>query len=305
MNKNAAPQLANRGTQIYMSPKATGKSNNNTTGDSIELVQRILSGSTEAWHEFLDRYSGLIYGIVRRQLAAEDEDDVRSVYVDVLKQLYDRDLARYRDGSDLPTWLMVLAKRRAFDHLRARYGRIRKPAGFANLTDLEREVLRIYYVENASLEIVVHTLAWAGYSATADEVVTAIQQIEDTLDRRFLKRLQEEHRARKTGMGPASLLRYVIHQRIEFERQSRGVSPDAALMEKEASDAAKSIRTLISKLPGREREIIELRFGRGWTAKQISDALGLKGQRKAYSVIDRVIRKLKTLMEDGQLDGRL
>ena len=124
-----------------MRPKATGKSNNKATDNSIELVQRILTGSTEAWHEFLDRYSGLIYSIVRRQLAAEDEDDVRSVYVDVLKQLYDRDLARYSERSDLPTWLMVLAKRRSFDHLRARYGRIRKPAGFAKLTDLDREVL--------------------------------------------------------------------------------------------------------------------------------------------------------------------
>ena len=70
-------------------------------------------------------------------------------------------------------------------------------------------------------------------------------------------------------------------------------------MEKEVTVAAARVRALLSELPAEERRVLELRFDRGLTVREISKKLKLGGQRRAYTVIDRAIRRLRILMEAG------
>jgi hypothetical protein len=43
--------------------------------EDLALIEMILGGSTVHWHAFVDRYAGLIYSVVRRQLFVEDDDE--------------------------------------------------------------------------------------------------------------------------------------------------------------------------------------------------------------------------------------
>lgn len=263
----------------------------------LELVRAVIHGKTVAWREFLNNYAGLIYNVTYRYLPSENEETIRSVYVDILKNLYTGDLRKFHGRSALTTWLFVYTTRKALDFWRSRHGRYRQPKGLQQLSEMEQQVLQLYYVERMSMEIVIHTMKWNGYNVAAKDIVESIQRIEDTLDPRFLNRLEDEYFAKKNGADSIRMLKYMIHARLEFEKQSNENKPDQTLMEEEAQKITEQVRKLISKLPENEQKVIHLRFNRRLSAKEISKKMRLKGQRETYTIIDRIIRKLKVSMD--------
>jgi RNA polymerase sigma factor (sigma-70 family) len=262
-------------------------------GNGLRLVQALSQGSVDAWSEFLDEYAGLVLDVVRRHLISSSEDEIRTVFVDLLKELYDGGLLKYSGQADLSTWLFVFSKRRVIDFWRARYGRQRDPVGLSRLSDFDRDVMQLYFVERLSLEIVVHTLNYNGTRFDAPDIVKSIQRIEDTIDRRYLKRLDREHQAKLRGASSVQFLEYLIHQRVEYEVRVKGSAPDAFLLEREANEKAERVRRLLSDLTDEERGVIALRFEQNMQAKEISETMKLGGARKVYTIIDRVVRKLR------------
>ena len=267
--------------------------------DDLELVESISSGSITAWHRFINRYSGLIYSIVRRHLLTEDEDEIRSVYVDILKTLYEGELEKYRGEAPLATWLIVSTRSRTIDAARKRHGRIRTPAGYDRLSGFDKKVFQLFYIDRLPLEIVVHTLDWNGLSTNVDDIVGSVHRIESTLGQRYLRRLDEEHGARKFGPGSISTLKYLIGQRVEFEERSAAGRADQPLLEEQVHETARRLREAVAGLPPEERELVRLRFERGLSAREISEKLELGGQRRAYTLIDKVVRKLRRSLRSG------
>ena len=92
------------------------------------LARKAARGSEEAWHELVERYSGLIYSLIRRYLAHPDEDERRSVYVEVLETLQGGALARFDGRASLSTWIGVVTRSRCMDYLRRQHGRRQTPA---------------------------------------------------------------------------------------------------------------------------------------------------------------------------------
>ena len=132
-------------------------------GDKL-LVRAICGGCADAWQQFLETYSGLIYGVVRRHLYTAEEEDVRSVYVGILKYLYDGHIEKYEGRAPLASWLVVVSKCLASDYLRKINGRYRPPKGYEDLTEFQRETLKLFYAERLSMKVVIQTLRWSGYS---------------------------------------------------------------------------------------------------------------------------------------------
>jgi DNA-directed RNA polymerase specialized sigma24 family protein len=259
----------------------------------LKLVGEVISGSLRSWHLFLHQYSDLILQVVRRHLFAADEDDIRSVHVDVLKALYNGELAKYDDRSKLSTWLIVFTRSRSLDFFRKIHGRYRFPAGYRLLDDPDRRVLRLYYAENLPIEIVIQMLCWEGYDADADFLADSVQRIERLIDPRYLKRLGKRHLARSSGIGSVDALEYLVYLRHEQEQSTERNRPDAALLEKETDETMERLRELIKTLSDEDQKVIEFRFQRGWTAKRISRELSLGSQRRAYTLIDRAVRRLR------------
>jgi len=267
----------------------------------LALVEAVASGCLHSWHGFLNRYSGLIHSVLRRHLFAEDEDDIRTVFVDVLETLYRGGLSKYRGESRLSTWLVVFTRNRALDKLRERRGRRRHPKGYELFDELTREVFRLYFVERLPLPVTVHELRWRGVSgADADGIVASIQRLEETLDRRYLESLEDECHARLSGVDSMRMLRYLINLRCEFEGRTAGDRPDALLVEEESAEIAEKVKQELSYLAADERKVVFLRYARGWSARRIAERLGLKNQRKAYLVIEKAVRKLRESLADEE-----
>lgn len=81
-------------------------------------------GDKAAWDRFVERYAGVILSAVRRAIGSSDpariEDPVQDVYVRLVRD--DFRLLRTFDGTraSLSTWLTLIARSAAIDHLRKR-----------------------------------------------------------------------------------------------------------------------------------------------------------------------------------------
>ncbi|MFQ5512235.1 MAG: sigma-70 family RNA polymerase sigma factor [Candidatus Krumholzibacteriia bacterium] len=270
----------------------------------LAVVRAIVDGSLDAWHKFLKTYTGLVYSVVRRHLVAEDEDEVRSVYVDVLKRLYDSDIAKFDGRSPLSLWLSLYSRGRAVDYLRARYGRQRDPKGLEQLSETDREVFRVYYVDAMSLDVTMHTLDWLGHRLTPNELLESILRIERSVDRRVLRRLDEDRSTRRNGNPSRRLLKYLAQARADYEERVYETATDRGISEEDIERKLEQLRTLITTLTPEERRVVEMRFDKGMRAKEISNALRLSGQRRVYTIIERVVRRLRSEMDRGGGNGR-
>ena len=270
-----------------------------SNNDDLRLAKSIADGSTVAWHEFLERYAGLIYHVILRHLPADDEDDVRSLYVDVLKALYSIDLGKYSGYVDMQSWLMLVTRRRSLDYLRSRYGRRREPKAFGRLNKLDRDVFRLFYAERLPIEVVIQMLDWNGHSITVDGLVDSIQRIEDVLGRTFLARLEERYVAKRNGVGNISALRYIVTSRVEYEGRTKNNTSDRFVIEQESARQAERVKELLSQFSREEQRVVQLRFQEGLSAEDISQRLNFDGRRRVYTVIERVLRRLRTIMNDA------
>lgn len=256
----------------------------------------ILGGSTVHWHAFVDRYAGLIYSVVRRQLFVEDDDEVRTVFTDVLEALYRGKLAEFRGSSELSTWLIVVSRGKALDHLRHLQGRRKLPQGHETLSHFEQQVFKFHHVEGLGFDAVIHSLHSAGLPASAEMVAHAVLKIEGTLDKHYLRRLESEAKAPALGVVSGRLLDYMRHANIERDRAG-DENPGDVLDREEVERLAARVKELLGELSDEEQEVVRLRFEEGWTAQKIADERGLGGQRRVYTILDGALRKLRKLLE--------
>ena len=260
--------------------------------EDLALIEMILGGSTVHWHAFVDRYAGLIYSVVRRQLFVEDDDEVRTVFADILDALYRGKLAEFRGNSELSTWLIVVSRGKALDHLRHLQGRRKHPQGYETLSPFEREVFRLYHVEGLGFDAVIHSLQSAGMPANAEMIAHAVFKIESTLDKHYLRRLESDAKAPALGVVSGRLLDFLNHMDIQRE-QSDDEHPSEFLDRDATERMAARVRELLSELSEEERDIVRLRFEEGWTAQRIAEEKGYSGQRRVYTVLEGVLRKLR------------
>jgi len=260
--------------------------------EDLALIEMILGGSTVHWHAFVDRYAGLIYSVVRRQLFVEDDDEVRTVFADILESLYRGKLAEFRGSSELSTWLIVVSRGKALDHLRHLQGRRKNPQGYESLSPFEREVFRLYHVEGLGFDAVIHSLQSAGMPANAEMIAHAVLKVESTLDKHYLRRLESDAKAPALGVVSGRLLDFLNHMDIQRERADD--DHPAEFLDRDATERmAARVRELLGELSPEERDIVRLRFEEGWTAQRIADEKGFSGQRRVYTILDGVLRKLR------------
>jgi RNA polymerase sigma factor (sigma-70 family) len=260
--------------------------------EDLALIEMVLGGSTVHWHAFVDRYAGLIYSVVRRQLFVEDEDEVRTVFADILEALYRGKLGEFRGNSELSTWLIVVSRGKALDHLRHLQGRRKNPQGYDTLSPFEREVFRLHHVEGLGFDAVIHSLQSAGMPANAEMIAHAVLKIEGTLDRHYLRRLEADAKAPALGVVSGRLLEFLNHMDV-LREQSDEEHPSEFLDRDATERMAARVRELLSGLSEQEREIVRLRYEENWTAQRISDEKGLGSQRRVYTILEGVLRKLR------------
>jgi RNA polymerase sigma factor (sigma-70 family) len=259
--------------------------------EDLALVARLAAGGNEAWHTFVEQYSLLLYGVVRRKLFAEDEDEIRTVYVDILHTLYHGKIAEYRGQSPLSAWLVVLARGVAVDFLRKRDGRDQLPAGYETLSEVEREVFRLRYVEGLKLGVVVHVLRERGHTVARDDLTDMFERIERGIGPRYLRSLEYRLQAARSGVDSGRLLRYLVT--TQTAGSERGRTPLDELIEKEEGEHLRDeARSLLSRLTRVERLVLRLRYQRGWPAERVARVMRLAGAARVYQITRRATNKL-------------
>jgi DNA-directed RNA polymerase specialized sigma24 family protein len=264
--------------------------------DESLLVSEIAAGSDKAWHDFVARYSGLILAVIRRQLFEVDEDRIRTIYVEILAALYNGALKKFRAESSLSTWLIVYSRNRARDYLRKLYGRSVESTGYSKLNKRDRLVFRLFYVEMLPLEAIMLQLRWNEPEITIDRIVNSICRIEKVMNARYLKNLADKNQARRHGIRSVKLARYLIDISVRDDIYLRYVKPDSALLERETEQSVRELREKIAELHEDERKILYLRFDKGLSAKEIAEEMDIGEQRRVYTIIDRILRKLRKSM---------
>ncbi len=204
--------------------------------DDIRIVSEILEGSEKAWHDFVERYSGLILGVIRRQIFEADEDQVRTIYVEILASLYEGGLEKYRAKSSLSTWLIVFTRNRARDFLRKLYGRSTEPTGFSKLDKTEKLIFKLFFVEMLPLDAIILQLRWSEPDISIENIVDSISRIEKVINPRYLKNLNDKNQARRHGIKSVQLARFLIGESVRSDVYVRYIRPDSEMLEKETRE---------------------------------------------------------------------
>jgi RNA polymerase sigma factor (sigma-70 family) len=277
--------------------------NRERAGQDLEMVRAILSGSVQTWHEFVDRYTGLIMSVLRQQLFIEDDDEIQTVYVDVLKDLYDQKFREYAGNASLSTWLVLVARGKAVDYLRKKRGRRQLPTGYEDLTEIDQKVFQLHFVEGLDFEALLQTFRWQGGDQTVDDVVASVERIVELIDGRHLKRLEYENDARRRGISTNKLLEHLYHAEVDLQGECVSQTPEKVMEAHERHRTFARLETLKARLPKEDQELLAMRFEQGWTARQIAAKLDMDGQRPVYTALNRILRRLRDLFFNEDPDA--
>lgn len=91
--------------------------------DDRELVQRCVGGNAEAWEEFVERFSGLIYWAIKRKLNRYDctylMSEVEDIYQHIFTSIWEKkSLMSVAERANISPWLVVLASNSTIDFIR-------------------------------------------------------------------------------------------------------------------------------------------------------------------------------------------
>jgi RNA polymerase sigma factor (sigma-70 family) len=272
------------------------------TDQDRALVQAVLDGSTQAWHEFVDRYSRLILAVIHRYIPRRHMDEARTLYAKVLESLYRTKLATYEGRATLSTWVVLVTRSAVVDDLRQRLGGRELHATLKSLPALERDVFQRYYVEGASFGAVRRTVRDQGALLSTERLLEVLRAIEAKVGGRLARRLSYDLHAQSVGGASGRLLEYLDHARFEFEERSESDRADFETLDHEARRTLLRVKEELDRLPADERKLLSLRFEQGWTAQRIAEELGLRGQRSVYTGIDRIVRALRRRLQPGRAD---
>lgn len=268
-----------------------------TRQTEMRLVADALGGSVEAWHRIVDLHTGLIHGMISRYLSNRDLDERKTVYVEVLETLHRQGLAAYEGRAALGTWIGAITRSRCMDHLRHNFGRQQPPGWLGQLSSTDQRIYHLYYVEGQGLHQICLPELGNRRPYTVEQVVEALDRIDDRMDRRTRRRLAFELEARSASSLPGRVLEYLAYARQQAEQSREETKADLRLLERDTRRLLTRVRDAMAGLDPEEREVIRCRYHRGLTAEEIARRLGISSARRVYTVGDRALRKLRIALE--------
>jgi len=184
--------------------------------DDEELLQTLRRSPDEGMRVLIDRYAGLVYGIIRRKLSAKwfCEADVESCAADVFSEFY-CDLDSYRpEAGSIRSWLCVMTRNNAIDLLRRKkkeQDRLEPEEDLAEDFSLEDEVVNrqtrlalmkaIRELGEPDHEILVRKFFFGQSSREIGEKLQLSAVNVDTRTHRALKKLRERFGKEWRGEG--------------------------------------------------------------------------------------------------------
>lgn len=266
-------------------------------------VAEVVRRGDLAWPRFLRRYSPFILGCIRR--FSRDDDERMEIYVHVCRRLHADDCRRikqFRGGRDgvsckFTTWLAAVVFNMAREWIRSAKGRRRMFRVVREMSRTDRLIFRYYFWEGRATQEIAELLS------THDRIRMSGIDVRGRLGK-IERRLTRDHRWRLV----TSLLRSVPP--VSLEQSRTAVQEDGPVPPVQVSDgrpdpeeqarhrrASATLRRLVAELPDRERRAIQLKFGRGMTARAVARALGIANYKRVYEIQARALSRLARRLE--------
>ena len=262
-----------------------------------------MSGSVAAWHEFLEAYAGLVQAAVIRIL--RDREEARNVTVDVFADLYHGRLESYSGEAALSTWLMTLAVRRAVDHQRHLRGRRRLPAVIQRRPEFQQHVFRLYFQEGRTPDEVIQWSAGRDETLAPADFWRLVGELQALVGDRTLRAIDLDREARRQGLATGRLLAYLEEARRDQAARQAALQPDRDLDLRRTRDLFRRLGEGLERLTPLERDVLDLRYRCGCTAREIADQLSFTSVRQAFYLIECALEQLRGhLVDSVKHDGR-
>lgn len=255
------------------------------------LARQAADGSEPHWHAFVERYSPVIRSVIRRYV--RDDDDVRAIWTAVLERLRHGLLGQFRGQSTLATWLVLVARSEACDHVRRVRGRRRLPERLVGQPELLVAAFTELFIQGRGPAEVTHRLRDRGLLPPDRSLAEVMVELEDLLGDQTLRRIAFDLQADQAGPAANGFLELLDESTEASGADYFDWTTEQSLHAAETRRTLERIRAIMDSLPPTERRVIDLRYGHGWTAKRIADELRLKDQREVYTISERVLRGIR------------
>ncbi len=238
----------------------------------------------EVFNERFDQIEGVIQGVAaHNRLGAEQS---RELYSRVMLKLVQDDyrvLCSFRGTSRFKTYLTVIVQRVLLDYRVKEWGRWRPCAAARRLGPTAVELDRRINRDGLEPAEAIRELSARG----TDETSAELERLAGRIPRRPRRRFVSGDLHLRALAGP--------------ERSDRRI--EAAERRRTVADFNAALAAALGDLPRQERDLLGMRFGRGWTVRRIASRLHLE-ERPLYRRFERILRRLRRRLEDADLAWR-
>jgi RNA polymerase sigma factor (sigma-70 family) len=252
-----------------------------------EALRALIRNDPDAgWRAFIDQYTPLIVGLIRRA-GVDDRDEMMEVYVLLCERLSARGFERLKSQDaargSIGGWLAVLARHAAIDWIRSRKGRRRLFQAIRDLPQFEQRVFaRYYWDDSAPTEIA--DLEHAELSAVLD----ALDRIQSTLS--------DRHRADLMAAAVRSKPPIALD---DIEAADPRAGPETAV---HIAQLNERFETALRRLPAEDAAIVRLKYVEGLTNADIERAIGISGV--TASRLQNILTRLRSALANLGVDAR-
>lgn len=264
--------------------------------DDRALIDALAAGGPVAWQSFLGACSETIFRVVN--MFAETYDDRMDLFLFVCTKLHDDDLRRLRSFQfraaspcRFSSWLAVVVKNLALDHLRAREGRFRPFRRVDAMEEIDRLIFDYNLRDGIPLEEVRHLLeARHGIGIGEGDLAGRAAHLEAALSANQRWRLMARIAARREHLplDPVSGMAGLQPEEAIPLADARG-DPERTLRSQEAGRA---LRSALAAIPPRERLAVTLRYRDGMNARQAAMVLDVT-PAEAERIAREGVRKIR------------
>jgi RNA polymerase sigma factor (sigma-70 family) len=248
----------------------------------------------DAWAEFLESYSPVLYQTARA--CTSDDDAAADCYLHICERLsrngFRRLLKFKTEGSaTFTTWLRVVARNLCFDWRRSQHGRPRPFKSVQHLSALELEIYNSRFVHGSSQQETLHRLE----SRFPGLELSGLSQIEERLQGSLTSRQQWLLRTRRQPEFGAP----VAVADHEDEPGTLDVADPSPSQETQIVDKEQQVMLgkCLSSLPAQERLLLQLRFEQELSLDEIARLCGLQDAQRVHRTLTAIVKKLRHAMK--------
>jgi DNA-directed RNA polymerase specialized sigma24 family protein len=234
------------------------------------LRELIRSDPARGWRSFIDQYTPLILGLIRRA-GVHDRDEMMEVYVLLCEQLSARGFERLRTQNaargSIGGWLAVVARHTVVDWVRSQKGRRRLFQAVQALPAFEQRVFELYYWDERTPTEIAGTIAMeSGADPDLPRVFAALDALHAVLS--------DRHRAELLATAARGKTPAPLDDMLAERVADAAPGPETTLRERELNGA---LETALAHLPAEDAAIVRLKYVEGLSTADVERALGIRG----------------------------